>query len=144
MFCFPLKCPTRVYHDAPGVLRALHRELCKFLRQRVAIPPDSCTIAAMTNEATQLMAEVLKRVKLNSGFSPIDIGAKIGLNKLQCEAAARALSNAGIFVLGFDMSAHFSPDFRKARAKTDLAAAGKKKKTATAARRARTAEPVLS
>ncbi|MDB5303177.1 MAG: hypothetical protein JWM97_726 [Phycisphaerales bacterium] len=97
----------------------------------------------MTNEATQLMAEVLKRVKLNAGFSPIDIGAKIGLNKPQCEAAARALSNAGIIVLGFDMSAHFSPDYRKARAKTDLAV-GKKKKTGTAGRRARAAEPVLS
>jgi hypothetical protein len=98
----------------------------------------------MTTEATQLMAEVLKRVKLNAGFSPIDIGAKIGLNKPQSEAAARALSNAGIIVLGFDLSAHFSVDYRKARAKADLAAG--KKKSSPAARRARraAAEAVLT
>ena len=69
----------------------------------------------MTKDAEQLVAEALKRVKLHDGFSPIELGAKIGLEKHQAEAAARALSNAGILVLGFDLAAHFSPDFRKSR-----------------------------
>ena len=72
----------------------------------------------MTNEATQLMDAALKAVDLNSSFSPAEIGAKIGLNKPQAESAARALSNAGVLVLGFDCAAHFSPDFRKSRART--------------------------
>ena len=73
----------------------------------------------MTNEAEQLMAEALKRVQLGGSFSPTEIGAKVGLSKPQSEAAARTLSNAGILVLGFDSAAHFSPDYRKSRAKTD-------------------------
>src|ERR1700712_3041690 len=67
----------------------------------------------MTTEAEQLMAEALKRVKLNGGFDPAELGARIGLSQAQAEAAARALSNAGVLVLGFDGAAHFSPAFRK-------------------------------
>src|ERR1700728_1238763 len=70
----------------------------------------------MTTEAEKLMAEALKRVKLNGGFDPAQLGARIGLNQAQAEAAARALSNAGVLVLGFDLAAHFSPAFRKVRA----------------------------
>jgi hypothetical protein len=68
----------------------------------------------MTKEALQLMAEALKRVTVAGDFSPAEIGAKIGLNRSQSEAAARALSNAGVLVLGFDCAAHFTPEFRKA------------------------------
>lgn len=68
----------------------------------------------MTTEANKLMAEALKRVSAGGSFSPAEIGAKIGLNKFQSEAAARALSNAGVLVLGFDCAAEFSPEFRKA------------------------------
>ena len=74
------------------------------------------------------MAAALKSVKLNDGFSPTEVGAKVGMEKWQAEAAARALSNAGILVLGFDSAAHFSPDFRKARASAELKAGRKKKK----------------
>jgi hypothetical protein len=77
----------------------------------------------MTNEATQLMAEALRVAKLDGSFSPAELGAKIGLKKPQAEAAARELSNAGVLVLGFDCSANFSPDYRKARAKADAKAA---------------------
>ena len=73
----------------------------------------------MTNEATLLMAEALRVAKLDGSFSPAELGAKIGLKKPQAEAAARELSNAGVLVLGFDCSANFSPDYRKARAKAD-------------------------
>lgn len=70
----------------------------------------------MTDEASRLMNEALRTVKLNGSFSPAEVGAKIGLNKGQAEAAARDLSNAGVLVLGFDCAAFFSPDFRKAKA----------------------------
>jgi hypothetical protein len=76
----------------------------------------------MTNEATQLMAEALRVAKLDGSFSPAELGAKIGLKKPQAEAAARELSNAGVLVLGFDCSANFSPDYRRARAKADAKA----------------------
>ena len=72
--------------------------------------------ARMTKEAAQLMAEALRVVKLCGTFSPSEIGARIGLHKMQAESAARSLSNAGVLVLGFDFAAHFSPDFRKANA----------------------------
>jgi hypothetical protein len=78
----------------------------------------------MTKEASHLMAEALRVVKLNGSFSPAEIGSRIGLHKLQAEAAARLLSNAGVLVLGFDCAAHFSADFRKANAP---AVAAKKK-----------------
>ena len=68
----------------------------------------------MTKEAAQLMAEALRVVKLSGTFSPSEIGARVGLHKMQAECAARSLSNAGVLVLGFDCAAHFSPDFRKA------------------------------
>jgi hypothetical protein len=73
----------------------------------------------MTNEAQQLLAEALKRIRLSDGFSPEEIGARIGLDKPQAQAAARLLSNQGIVVLGFDFAAHFSPEFRKARARAE-------------------------
>jgi hypothetical protein len=38
------------------------------------------------------------------------------LNRAQAESAARSLSNAGVLTLGFDCSAHFTPDFRKMHA----------------------------
>jgi hypothetical protein len=69
----------------------------------------------MTTEANQLLALALKKVDLRGGFSPAELGAKAGLSKLQAEAAARALANAGVLVLGFDQSAEFSADFRKSR-----------------------------
>ena len=73
----------------------------------------------MTDEASRLMTEALRTVKLNGSFSPAEVGAKIGLSKIQAEAAARDLSNAGVLVLGFDCAAFFSPDFRKAKAPTE-------------------------
>ena len=73
----------------------------------------------MTNEAERLMAEALKRVKLGGSFDPEQLGAKIGLNKPQAESAARALSNAGVLVLGFDLAAHFSPAFKKSHKPAD-------------------------
>ena len=75
----------------------------------------------MTKEATQLMAEALERVTVDGAFSPAEVGAGIGLDRAQAESAARALSNAGVLVLGFDCAAEFTPDFRKAQA-----AAGRK------------------
>ena len=69
----------------------------------------------MTTEANQLLALALKKVDLRGGFCPAELGAKAGLSKLQAEAAARALANAGVLVLGFDQSAEFSADFRKSR-----------------------------
>lgn len=69
----------------------------------------------MTSECEQLLAAALKRVSVDGSFSPSEIGLKIGLSKPQAESAARSLSNAGILVLGFDSSAHFSSDYRKLR-----------------------------
>ena len=69
----------------------------------------------MSTDASELMAEAIKRVDLKGSFSPEEIGAKVGLSKPRAEAAARILSNQGILVLGFDCAAHFSPDFRKSR-----------------------------
>jgi hypothetical protein len=68
------------------------------------------------------MAEALRVAKLDGSFSPAELGAKIGLKKPAAEAAARELSNAGVLVLGFDCSANFSPDYRKARAKAEAKA----------------------
>jgi hypothetical protein len=82
----------------------------------------------MTNEASQLMDEALKRVKLNGSFSPEQIGARIGLSKSQSQVAARTLSNAGVLVLGFDYAAHFSPDFRKAKTPSERKPVRKSKK----------------
>jgi len=75
----------------------------------------------MTKEAAELMAEALRVVKLNGSFSPSEIGARIGLHKMQAESAARSLSNAGVLILGFDCAAHFSTDFRKANASVEAA-----------------------
>jgi hypothetical protein len=95
----------------------------------------------MTSEAERLMAEALKRVKLNGGFDPAALGAKIGLNKAQAEIAARALANAGVLVLGFDSSAQFSPGFRKNRS-PDLRESTRKK--ARKAKRAASARQVVT
>lgn len=80
----------------------------------------------MTKEATQLMAEALKRVTVSGSFSPAALGARVGLSKPQAETAARALSNAGVLVLGFDCAAEFSPDFRKAHVAAGRKTARKK------------------
>jgi hypothetical protein len=82
----------------------------------------------MTIEAEQLLAAALKKVDLRGGFQPAELGAKIGLTKLQADAAARVLANAGVLVLGFDRSAEFSPDFRKTRIPAATSARGAKKK----------------
>ena len=81
----------------------------------------------MSTESDQLVAEALKRVGLGGSFSPSELGAKIGLSKPQAEAAARALSNAGVLVLGFDNAAHFSSDYRKLRTVKDASSAKKTK-----------------
>jgi hypothetical protein len=82
----------------------------------------------MTIEAERLMAEALKVVKLQGSFSPATIGKRIGLDRHRAESAARALSNAGILVLGFDCDAEFSPHFRKAnRPPSDRKPGGRKK-----------------
>jgi hypothetical protein len=80
----------------------------------------------MTKEAEQMLAELLKTVKLNGSFDPEEIGNGIGLTKVQSEAAARQLSNAGILVIGFDSAAQFSPDYRKANRPVEPKAAVKK------------------
>ena len=72
----------------------------------------------MTNEATRLMAEALERVTVTGSFSPAEVGAGVGLDRSQAESAARALSDAGVLVLGFDCAAEFTPGFRKAHAAT--------------------------
>ena len=80
----------------------------------------------MTKDAEQLMAAALKAVKLNGTFSPVQIGAKIGLDRFKAEAAARWLSNAGVLELGFDCAAHFTRDFRNASAPPERKSAKKK------------------
>ena len=95
--------------------------------------PFAGKLGGMTKEATQLMAEALKRVDLNESFSPADIGHRVGMNRFQAEAAARALSDAGVLVLGFDCAAAFTSEFRKAQ-KRD---ARVRKPARQAARRAR-------
>ena len=81
----------------------------------------------MTNEASRLLAEALRTAKLDGSFSPAEVGAKIGLKPPQAEMAARALSNAGVLVLGFDCAAEFTPGFRKAHAAGGRKAARAKK-----------------
>ncbi len=71
----------------------------------------------MTSEASTLLAAALKSATLSGSFSPAELGARLGLNKFQSEAAARDLSNAGILELGFDCAANFSPEYRKAHTK---------------------------
>jgi hypothetical protein len=90
------------------------------------------TMKAMTQEAERLMAEALRRIKLGGSFDPAQVGARIGLNKPQAESAARALSNAGVLVLGFDLAAHFSPAFKKSHkpAAEDADVRGKAKRSA--------------
>ena len=68
----------------------------------------------MTTEASTLLAAALKSATLKGSFCPTDLGARVGLNKIQAEAAARWLANAGVLELGFDSAAHFTPEHRKA------------------------------
>ena len=78
--------------------------------------PSDCGYALrMIKEAQELMAEALRRVELHESFSPAEIGKRLGLTQSQSEVAARALSDAGVLVLGFDCAASFTSDFRKAR-----------------------------
>ena len=85
----------------------------------------------MTNEAQKLLEQAVKAVGLRGSFDPAEMGHKVGLNRMQAEAAARMLSNAGVLVLGFDMAAHFSPEYRKFRGPQEKKA---EKKKASAAR----------
>jgi hypothetical protein len=80
----------------------------------------------MTPEAEQLLAVALKNVSLRDGFSPAALGARVGLSRAQAENAARALANAGVLVIGFDHSAEFSDDFRRARTVSSEVAPKKK------------------
>jgi hypothetical protein len=92
----------------------------------------------MTTDATDLMAEALKRIDLKGSFSPAEIGAKVGMNKMRAEAAARLLSNQGILVLGFDCAAYFSPDYRKAQTKPvekEAGTGGKARRRTSASRK---------
>lgn len=68
----------------------------------------------MTPDAKRLLTEAEKVVGLRGSFDPADIGKRVGLSPGQAESAARALSNAGVLVLGFDNAAHFTADYRKA------------------------------
>jgi hypothetical protein len=81
----------------------------------------------MTPEADHLLAIALKKVALRDGFSPAELGARVGLSQAQSESAARELANAGVLVLGFDQSAEFSDDFRRAQAPAAPAAPPRKK-----------------
>lgn len=82
----------------------------------------------MTPEAETLLAEAIRVVGLRGSFDPEELGAKVGLNKGRAEAAARALSNAGVLVLGFDNAAHFSPDYRRAKGPVEPKVKSSKKK----------------
>lgn len=88
----------------------------------------------MTIEATQFMAEAVKRVDLNGDFAPAEIGKRMGLSKLQSDAIARSLSDAGLLVIGFDNVAHFSPEYCKM---AEEAEAKKPKPARSTPRRAR-------
>lgn len=87
----------------------------------------------MTIEAEQLLAAALKKVDMRGGFQPAELGAKLGMSKPQADAAARALANAGVLVLGFDQSAEFSPDFRKMRLPAPARGVKTRKRAARAA-----------
>lgn len=69
----------------------------------------------MTNEAQKLLEQAIKSVGLRGSFDPAEMGHKVGLNRTQAESAARMLSNAGVLVLGFDLAAQFTPEYRKFR-----------------------------
>lgn len=83
----------------------------------------------MTNEAQKLLEQALKVVGLRGSFDPAEMGHKVGLNRMQAEAAARMLSNAGVLVLGFDMAAHFTPEYRKFRGPVEKKAEKKAART---------------
>ena len=81
----------------------------------------------MSPEADRLLAIALKKIALRDGFSPAELGARVGLSKLQSELAARALADAGVLVLGFDHSAEFSDNYRRAKAPAAAVPPPKKK-----------------
>jgi len=70
----------------------------------------------MTKDASTLLAAALKSATLTGSFSPAEVGARVGLDKVQSELAARWLANAGVLELGFDSAAHFTAEYRKAHA----------------------------
>ena len=84
----------------------------------------------MTNEAKRLLDKAMESVGLRGSFDPAELGAKVGLSRQQAESAARDLSNAGVLVLGFDLAAHFTPDYRKAHAPPAAPKAKVKKESA--------------
>jgi hypothetical protein len=84
----------------------------------------------MNKNAERMIARALKTVKLHGNFSPAAIGKRIGLSRTESELAARALSNAGVLVLGFDYDAQFSPEFRRARGSAPAEAKKRRRPTA--------------
>jgi hypothetical protein len=91
----------------------------------------------MASDADRLLEIALKKVGMRDGFSPEELGAKVGLNKVAAQAAARTLANAGVLVIGFDQSAEFSDDFRRSKTgptKTGSAAKAATKKRPTSKR----------
>jgi hypothetical protein len=70
----------------------------------------------MTKDASTLLAAAIKSATLTGSFSPAEVGARVGLDKVQSELAARWLANAGVLELGFDSAAHFTAEYRKAHA----------------------------
>ena len=56
----------------------------------------------MTTEASQFIAEALKRVSVDGDFAPAEIGKRIGMSRMHSELLARSLADAGVLELGFD------------------------------------------
>jgi hypothetical protein len=98
----------------------------------------------MSPEADRLLEIALKKVGLRDGFSPAQLGARVGLSKWQSELAARALADAGVLVLGFDHSAEFSDDYRRARTPAVAAATTTPKKKGRPTKAASVARHVAS
>jgi hypothetical protein len=92
----------------------------------------------MSPEADRLLTIALKKVGLRDGFSPAELGARVGLSKMQSQLAARALADAGVLVLGFDHSAEFSDDYRRSKSPAVVVPPPKKR------RRPAKASPVAS
>jgi hypothetical protein len=91
----------------------------------------------MSPEADQLLAIALKKVSLRDGFSPAELGARVGLSKSQSQLAARALADAGVLVIGFDHSAEFSDDYRRKNTAVVVAPPKKRARPAKASSGAR-------
>jgi len=82
----------------------------------------------MPPEADTLLTAALKSATLRGSFCPATVGAKVGLDKFRALAAARWLANAGVLVLGFDSSAEFSPEYRKAQSPPEPVVVAKPKR----------------